>query len=364
MSDQPDIVMTTRYVGAREVRAVSIHAQKREPDGSSAIDPARSHLNEILHGPNTQIQAVDQMKRAGVKPPTKQSEAPFVQMVLSASPEAFRDDPEQAGTWNDELLRAWRDCTMRWLRAEYGLDLAHVSLHLDEDTPHVHVLVVPTYEKTPRKPGRQRKNETEQQFEERKNAAENGETVRTMSRSSSPYWKRAWCRRDARVSYHQAMRSLGLSYGTDHVGTGDASLDRKETGAWVREQAAQVKADRAEIETERDDLRRIRSELDEKSLELGDKEAELVAEKTRLRKLSQEMSAAYESAKQVLADVREARHLPRDVRKSLRDGIRDLRDALQPPKARTERDRINDQIVSQQSPAPDQRPGPGMSEPE
>jgi len=59
------------------------------------------------------------------------------------------------------------------------------------------------------------------------------------------------------------------------------------------------------------------------------------------------------------------RHLPRDVRNSLRDGLRELRDALQPPKKRTERERINDQIVSQQSPAPDKsRPGPGMSGPE
>lgn len=345
MSDNPDIVMTTRYVGAREVRAVSIHEAKREPDGSSAIDPARSHLNEILHGPTTQTEAVEEMKRAGVKPPTSQAESPFVQMVLSASPEFFRDDPDDAGTWNEGTLQEWKDRTMKWLRSEYGADLAHVSLHLDEDTPHMHVLVVPTYEKKPRRPGRRRKSESEEDFEERKRQAENAAPVRTMSRSSSPYWKQAWCRRDARLSYHKAMEPLGLSYGTDHVGTGDASPDRKETGAWVREQAAQVKRDRAEIERER---------------------AQLAAERSRIQKLGKEMNAAYDAAKQLLADVREARHLPRDVRKSLRDGIKDLRDALQPPKARTERDRINDQIMSQsQSPAPDKsRPGPGMSGPE
>lgn len=345
MSDNPDIVMTTRYVSARQVRAVSIHEQKREPDGSSAIDPARSHLNEILHGPATQTEAVEEMKRAGVKAPTSQAESPFVQMVLSASPEFFRDYFDDVGTWNEDALQAWKDRTMTWLRSEYGADLAHVSLHLDEDTPHMHVLVVPTYEKKPRKPGRQRKNETEEQFEERKRAAENGETIRTMSRSSSPYWKQAWCRRDARISYHNAMEPLGLSYGTDHVATGDASPERKETGQWVREQAAQIKADRVKIERER---------------------VQLAAEKSRLQKLGKEMNAAYDAAKQLLADVREARHLPRDVRKSLREGIRDLREALQPPKARTERDRINDQIMSQsQSPAPDKsRPGPGMSGPE
>lgn len=344
MSDSPDIVMTTRYVGAREVRAVSIHEAKREPDGSSAIDPARSHLNEILHGPTTQTEAVEEMKRAGVKPPTSQAESPFVQMVLSASPEFFRDDLDDAGTWNEGALKAWKDRTMTWLRSEYGADLAHVSLHLDEDTPHMHVLVVPTYEKKPRKPGRQRKNETEEEFEERKRQAEKRETIRTMSRSSSPYWKQTWCRRDARISYHKALEPLGLSYGTDYVGTGDASPDHKETGQWVREQAAQIKADRAEIERER---------------------VHLAAEKSRLRHLGDEMSAARDAAKELLNDIRSLQHLPRDVRKSLRDGIRDLRDALQPPKARTERDRINDQIVSQQSPAPDKsRPGPGMSGPE
>lgn len=251
----PDIVMTTRYVGMRDVHAVSNHEMKREPDGSSAIDPLRSHLNEILYGPKTQTEAVKMMVDDGVAAPTKQADSPFVQMVLSASPEYFRDDPEDRGSWDDDRLKVWKSKTMDWLLSEYGGDLAHASLHLDEDTPHIHVLIVPTYDRKPRKPGRKRKSETEADFGARKRAAENGKTVRTISRSSNDKWKRTWVRREARVSYHKALDGLGLGYGKDFVGSGDESPDRKETAAWVREQAVKLKADREELEAERSRFR-------------------------------------------------------------------------------------------------------------
>lgn len=265
----PDIVMTIRYADMRQVRAVSNHEAYREPDGSSAIDPERSHLNKILHGPATQTEAIEAMKRDGVKPPAKQAEEPFVQMVLSASASYFRGADGEPGTWDAAKLEKWKEETMRWLKNEYGDDLAHVSLHLDEDTPHMHVLVVPTYSKKSRKPGKKRKNETDEEFEERKRAVvANGNTVRTMSRSSNEKWKRMWVRREARVSYFKSMRPLGLGYGKDHVGSGEASPERKETGRWVREQAKAVKAERAALDAEKQTVASERADIEKERHEL------------------------------------------------------------------------------------------------
>lgn len=247
----PDIVMTTRYVSNSEIRAVSEHEKNRTPDGSSAIDPLRSHLNEILHGPQTQQQAVDALYASGVKKPAAQAESPFVQIVLSASPEFFRADNQGPGEWDQSKLQEWRDSTMRWLREEYGDDLAHASLHLDEDTPHIHVLIVPTYTKKPRVPGRRKQGETQDEFEARKRAAQNGETIRTVGRSSNEYWKGNYVRRIARQSYHKAMEPLGLGYGRDFVGEGEASPERKATAQHVREQAQANKEDRAKIDADR-----------------------------------------------------------------------------------------------------------------
>ena len=249
--DGPDIVMTTRYAGASQIRSVSEHEIHRTSDGSSAIDPARTELNRILWGPETQQEAVnDLFDRQGVQRPAKQSETPFVQMVLSASPEYFRSSEQGPGEWHAGKLREWQRETMSWLKGEYGRDLVHVSLHLDEDTPHMHVLIVPTYDKKPRRPGKRKRNETDDEFEARKAAVDSAPKVRVAGRSSNEYWKKKWCRRIARQNYHAAVEKLGLGYGKDFVGDDEPSPKRNETGTWVREQAAMIRDEKAQIEAE------------------------------------------------------------------------------------------------------------------
>lgn len=265
----PDIVQTTRYVGSSEIRAVTEHEKYRSPDGSSAIDPLRSHLNEILHGPKTQQEAVDGFWAQGVKRPTKQAENPYIQMVLSASPEFFRQEGQGPGEWNAEKLEAWKQATMDWLRKEYAADLAHVSLHLDEDTPHFHALIIPTYERKTRKPSRRVKSgETEDEFHHRLEAwkADPGGT-RTVGRSSNTYWKKAWARRIARQSYHAAVSPLGLGYGKDFVGEDEPSPKRKETGTWVREQATKVQEEKLALEASKAQLDDERRKLEEAAKE-------------------------------------------------------------------------------------------------
>jgi hypothetical protein len=244
----PDLVMNTRYVGASAIRAVSEHERRRTPDGSSDIDPARSHMNVVLHGPATQQEALDQFLASGVGEVAAQAESPYVQIVLSASPSFFRAEGQGPGQWDDAKLKQWRDASMEWLRAEYGDDLAHVSLHLDEQTPHMHVLVIPTYQKKPRKPGRQKRGETAEEFQARKAAAEAAAGVRVIGRASNEKWGHAWSKREARQSYHAAVEPLGLGYGRDLIEEGQPSPESMPTGQWVRERAADLAQKGHEVE--------------------------------------------------------------------------------------------------------------------
>lgn len=281
----PDLVMTIQYAGVSEIRSMTNHEVDRTPDGSSAVDPARTHLNEILLGPKTQQEALTKMWADGVRKPAKQAEDPYVQMVLSASPSFFRSAGQGADEWDPAKLKVWKDQTMAWLKKEYGKDLAHVSLHLDEDTPHMHVLIVPTYEKKQgRKPSRRAKQgETPADFAVRlaEWEADKG-TTRTAGRSSSDYWSKVWCRRDARRSYHAAVEPLGLGYGKDFVGHDEPSPTRSTTGQWVRQEAARLADERQVLAQDRVDLDRERAEVSQARIDLLVVVDELAAERRQL----------------------------------------------------------------------------------
>lgn len=258
----PDIVMTIQPAAASDIQAMTQHELYRTPDGSSAIDPLRSHLNEILLGPRSQQAAVKKLYDDGVAKPARQAEAPFVQMVLSASSDFFRKNDQGSGEWDKAILKRWVKSTMDWLKKEYGEDLIHVALHLDEDVPHLHVLIAPTYPRMPRMPGKQCKDETAEEFTTRKEKALNAEPVRTVGRASNLYWKRNYVKRIARQSYHAAMEILGLGYGRDFVAEGAPSPRRKDTGTWVREQAALLKEAHAKLASDGAALDAERAALD------------------------------------------------------------------------------------------------------
>lgn len=69
-----------------------------------------------------------------------------VELVLIASPEYFRPDrtgPEFKGVFDEAPTNAWAQASAEWLKATYGDRLMSVQLHLDEDTPHIHAVMVP-----------------------------------------------------------------------------------------------------------------------------------------------------------------------------------------------------------------------------
>lgn len=211
-----DLVFNIDPAAASNVRNLSAHELHRVPDGNSAIDPSRSHLNRVLLGPRTQGEALEALFASGVERPTAQAESPYIQIIMGAGAEFFRpDDPDAAGTFLPERVELFEREAMAWLKATFGTDLIHVSTHLDETTPHLHVLVAPTYEKRARTPGRKKRGETVEEFEARKRKATERPTVRTAGRASNKLLSAPNSFQRLRRSLADHLKPYGIEYGED-----------------------------------------------------------------------------------------------------------------------------------------------------
>ena len=300
------LVFNIRSASLTDIRAMDRHEVQRTRNGTSAIDPARTHLNETLHGSDAgPLAALHDLYDQGVRKPAKQAETPFVQVVIGASPEYFRpDDPTARGSWDTARMQAWRDRSLAWLRAEFGDDLAHVSVHLDEDTPHMHALIVPTYERKARVPGRRKRGETDDQFEERRRIAREGPGVRTVGRASHETLSARDSYVRLRESLSAAVEDLGIQYGEDRRPDAPPGLSTRE---WVAQETARLRREgqaQAEAAASADERLAIQERalalrervLDGAEAQLDEREAELDQRETRLR-------AVYRRVQQLLGEV-------------------------------------------------------------
>lgn len=66
------------------------------------------------------------------------------EVVLSASPNFFRPGREHiGGIFDPTRLKAWTAASLAWVRRQWPDQLASAVLHLDEQTPHLHLMIVP-----------------------------------------------------------------------------------------------------------------------------------------------------------------------------------------------------------------------------
>lgn len=165
---------------------------------------------------------------------------------------------------------------MKHLQDEHGDDLVFAELHLDEDTPHLHVVVAPTYLKRPRKPGRQKRGETLEEFEERKAAALSSVGVRTVGRASHATLSKPGSFQTLRSNMTNAVEHLGIVYGEDR------SIDAppgKTTREWVKEQAEQLRKDRSLLAKEKIAHESKKAELKKKAEKI-DEAVKIVSQET------------------------------------------------------------------------------------
>lgn len=123
---------------------------------SPNVDPTRTHLNkELIDFPNgvkDRTEAIEyRLKHAGLERQIGKNQVKVIRLMLSASPEDMKRIQEEG------KLDDWCRDNIDWVEKTYGEDnLVAATLHLDEQTPHIHASVVPIVrgerrQKTPRK---------------------------------------------------------------------------------------------------------------------------------------------------------------------------------------------------------------------
>lgn len=297
-----ELVFNIEPASPSDIRSLNEHIVERVKDGTSAIDTDRSHLNQHLHGhrdgPSASLKA---FYDNGVKRPTAQAESPYLRTVISASPKYFRpSDPGARGTWDEARMIAWRDRSLAWLHAEFGNDLVYADLHLDEDTPHIHAVIAPTYGKRPRKPGRRKRNETEQQFQQRKLDAENGKTIRTVGRASHPTLSQPGSFKALRERLTATMQDLGIEYGEDRDPNAPKGTSTRE---WVAQQTVLIRKERIKLADQEKALAIREHILNGAEDEIDDREAQLDQKEAQLDEREGRLRAVYDRVQKLLGAV-------------------------------------------------------------
>lgn len=129
-----------------EVAAVGAHnARARETPNA---DPRRAAVQLVG---SQDVMADVQRRIDATKAKTRSDNVIACEVFLGASPEYFRPDGGEAGTWRRDRLEPWKAKAMEYLKAEWGeANVVHAHLHLDEATPHIQAIVVPVDPETSR----------------------------------------------------------------------------------------------------------------------------------------------------------------------------------------------------------------------
>lgn len=141
------VVMDVKRKSLSSLTGATAHENRTGGD-LTHVDSERTQLNQRVayngHHDSPAKAVADYIKDKNIKIDARNT-TPITSFVLSATPEYFDMKGKEP---NKKKLDAWTNASMKWVLDEFGSDAVHASLHVDEKTPHIHVHIVPTYEKT------------------------------------------------------------------------------------------------------------------------------------------------------------------------------------------------------------------------
>lgn len=136
-----------------------LRVDRRKAKAMAAIAAASGHQTRTKHTPNADPNgpAPLVMFLAAGKTPYQAAQHLLVdaerrnretvlcrEIVVSASPSYFRPGREEvAGAYDADRVKTWAMITLAWAKRTWPDQLAAMTLHLDEQTPHAHLMVVP-----------------------------------------------------------------------------------------------------------------------------------------------------------------------------------------------------------------------------
>ena len=141
------VVLRVRRARMKNLVAIEKHVNRTSEFLPTNVDPDRTRLNRVLYGSSKLVS--DAIAMRDKWPLARPSTPPWAEMVLTVNANWFDD---LAPDWRDngnlgETGEKWIAANLAWLREKYP-GLINVTLHLDEEAPHLHVLLSPvaTYE--------------------------------------------------------------------------------------------------------------------------------------------------------------------------------------------------------------------------
>lgn len=123
------------------IAASSAHTMREKPTPNAAPDGAAPVVMHLADG-KTPYQAARHLLEGAER--RNRDTVLCREIVLSASPSYFRPGRESmGGVFEPDKVKAWATASLAWAKRQWADQLASVVLHLDEMTPHLHLLVVP-----------------------------------------------------------------------------------------------------------------------------------------------------------------------------------------------------------------------------
>lgn len=148
---------------AQEITSISNHNNRIHltQDEKKRIDHSRSHLNQVLVNPLgvSPTKATDLNQK--IKKFYKDNEVVIrkdsvlgIDLMLTTSPEFFQDENSKLGkTWHEngsvrpeyrKKIDDWAATQIAFVKKQFGENsIKYAVLHLDETTPHIHLLITP-----------------------------------------------------------------------------------------------------------------------------------------------------------------------------------------------------------------------------
>ena len=123
------------------IAASSAHTMREKPTPNADPDGAALVVMHLADG-RTPYQAARHLLEGAER--RNRDTVLCREIVLSASPSYFRPGREcMGGVFDLDRMKAWAATSLAWAKRQWPDQLASAVLHLDEQTPHLHLLVVP-----------------------------------------------------------------------------------------------------------------------------------------------------------------------------------------------------------------------------
>ena len=123
------------------IAASSAHTMREKPTPNAAPDGPSPVVMHLANG-RTPYQAARHLLDGAER--RNRDTVLCREIVLSASPCYFRPGRESmGGVFEPDKVKAWASASLAWAKRMWPDQLASAVLHLDEQTPHLHLLVIP-----------------------------------------------------------------------------------------------------------------------------------------------------------------------------------------------------------------------------